>query len=113
MRSPCRRASNPRRTMTRARRGVKRGKQHRMAQPTLPERIISADDHMDMNVLPPDLFVDGVPASLASAVPRVVPSDDGPMWKLGDAVLGPSGRRQRGLITAGDPGFRPGVAASR
>ena len=31
----------------------------------LPERIISSDDHMDMNVLPPDLFTGGVPAAFA------------------------------------------------
>ena len=34
-------------------------------------RIISADDHMDLHVMPPRLFVDRVPASSR---------DDVPMW---------------------------------
>jgi uncharacterized protein len=79
----------------------------------LPERIISADDHMDMNVLPPDLFVAGVPSLMRASVPTVVDSPAGPMWSLAGALLGPSGRRAKGLITQNDPGFRPGTPKQR
>jgi predicted TIM-barrel fold metal-dependent hydrolase len=79
----------------------------------LPERIISADDHMDMNVLPPDLFVRGVPSAMRASVPTVVASDDGPMWSLEGALLGPSGRRAKGLVNPNDPGFRPGTPSER
>src|SRR4029079_15027943 len=79
----------------------------------LPERIISADDHMDMNVLQPDLFVAGVPSAMRTAVPTVVDSDVGPMWTLAGELLGPSGRRAKGLITQNDPGFRPGMPRER
>ena len=79
----------------------------------LPERIISADDHMDMNVLPPDLFVAGVPSAMRTSVPVVVSCDDGPMWSLGGTLLGPSGRRSKSLITQNDPGFRPGTPRAR
>jgi predicted TIM-barrel fold metal-dependent hydrolase len=68
---------------------------------------------MDMNVLPPDLFVSGVPLSLRTKVPRVVESDDGPMWSLDERQLGPSGRRAKELITRNDPGFRPGIPSAR
>jgi predicted TIM-barrel fold metal-dependent hydrolase len=71
-------------------------------------RIISADDHMDLNVLPPDLFTARVSAALRDSVPRVVDGADGPVWALGDAVLGPSGRRGKGLVDENDPGYRPG-----
>jgi predicted TIM-barrel fold metal-dependent hydrolase len=74
----------------------------------LPERIISADDHMDVNVLPPDLFVERVPARLRDRAPHVVESDDGAVWVVDGAVVGPSGRRAKGLVTKDDHGFRPG-----
>ena len=79
----------------------------------LPDRIISADDHMDVNVLPPDLFSSRVPATLRESVPRVIDSADGPVWSIGGATLGPSGRRSKGLITHDDLGFRPGEPANR
>ena len=68
---------------------------------------------MDMNVLPPDLFVAGVPSAMRALVPTVVDSDDGPMWSLEGALLGPSGRRAKSLITQNDPGFRPGRPIER
>jgi predicted TIM-barrel fold metal-dependent hydrolase len=74
----------------------------------LPERIISADDHMDVNVLPPDLFTARVPTALRNRVPHVVERDEGPMWVVGNDVVGPSGRRGKGLVTHDDLGFRPG-----
>jgi predicted TIM-barrel fold metal-dependent hydrolase len=68
---------------------------------------------MDMNVLPPDLFVAGVPSAMREQVPTVVDSDDGPMWSLDGELLGPSGRRSKSLITQNDPGFRPGMPIER
>ena len=65
----------------------------------LPERIISADDHMDVNVLPTDLFAARLPKQLRDSVPQVVDTPEGPMWSIGAARLGPSGRRSKGLIT--------------
>ena len=47
---------------------------------------------MDMNVLPPDLFVAGVPSAMRGSAPVVIDSDDGPMWSLAGTILGPSGR---------------------
>ena len=38
-------------------------------------RIISADDHMDLNVLPPDMFVERFPASMRDRAPRVERED--------------------------------------
>jgi predicted TIM-barrel fold metal-dependent hydrolase len=79
----------------------------------LPDRIISADDHMDVNVLPADLFTARVPRHLRDAVPRVVDGDSGPVWTIDGTSLGPSGRRAKGLITHDDLGFRPGRADDR
>ena len=74
------------------------------------ERIISADDHMDLHVMPPRLFVDRVAASWRDQVPVVVDTDDGPCWSLDGAIVGPSGRKAKGLLSADAHGFRPGVA---
>lgn len=79
----------------------------------LPDRIISADDHMDVNVLPPDLFVDRVPRAMRDSVPRVIDTPEGPMWSIDGRTLGPSGRRAKGLVTRDDLGFRPGRPADR
>jgi hypothetical protein len=77
------------------------------------ERIISADDHMDLHVMPPRLFVDRVAASWRDRVPVVVDTDDGPCWSLDGAIVGPSGRKAKGLLAADAHGFRPGVAEER
>ena len=77
------------------------------------EPIISADDHMDLGVLPPALWVDGLPASLRERAPSVVETPHGRMWKAGDRFLGRSGQRSAGLLATEDPGFRPGVPTDR
>lgn len=69
--------------------------------------IVSCDDHMDLNVLPADLFVSRVPAGVAARVPQVRPTDDGPFWFLGDRALAPSGRRPAGYRVRDERGFRP------
>jgi predicted TIM-barrel fold metal-dependent hydrolase len=79
----------------------------------MSQRIISADDHMDLHVMPPRLFVDRVPAALQDQVPVVIDTDDGPCWALDGAIVGPSGRKAKGLLSADAHGFRPGVAEQR
>ena len=73
--------------------------------------IISADDHMDLHVMPPGLFVDRVPSALRDQVPVVIDTADGPCWSVDGGVVGPSGRKAKGLLSADAHGFRPGVAA--
>jgi predicted TIM-barrel fold metal-dependent hydrolase len=80
---------------------------------TADEPIISADDHMDLNVLPPRLFVDRLPARLRDAAPRVVDTPDGPVWHVDGRLLGPSGRKAKGLIVHEEHGFRPGQPEHR
>ena len=57
------------------------------------QRIISADDHMDLHVLPPELFEDRLPRALRDRGPRVVRTDDGPYWQVEGRLLSPSGRK--------------------
>lgn len=47
-------------------------------------RIISADDHIDMQWLPRDLWQERVPAQWRGRAPRVVETADGPCWVCGD-----------------------------
>ncbi|GMU79636.1 MAG: amidohydrolase [Acidimicrobiia bacterium] len=75
--------------------------------------VISADDHMDLHVMPPTLFVDRVPRALQDRVPQVVDTADGPVWTVEGRNVGPSGRKGSGFIAADDHGLRPGVAEQR
>jgi predicted TIM-barrel fold metal-dependent hydrolase len=77
------------------------------------EPIISADDHMDLHVLPPRLFADRVPASVRDRAPVVVDTDDGPCWSVAGRIVGPSGRKAKGLLAADEHGFRPGTPEHR
>jgi predicted TIM-barrel fold metal-dependent hydrolase len=47
-------------------------------------RIISADDHIDMQWLPKDLWQKRVPAAWRDRAPKVVDTADGPYWACGD-----------------------------
>src|SRR5262245_8393134 len=78
-----------------------------------PLPIISADDHMDLAVLPPDLFVERLPADLRDRAPRVVEAEDGAQWQVEGRLLGTSGRRARGLIVVHEHGYRPGQPRQR
>ena len=69
--------------------------------------LISADDHMDLNVLPPDLFRERFPAELRDEAPRVVETPEGMFWQAEGKLLGPSGRKEAGLIVVKEHGFRP------
>ena len=46
-------------------------------------RIISADDHIDMQWLPKDLWQTRVPAAWRDRAPKVVDTSDGPHWVCG------------------------------
>src|SRR3989442_12231668 len=47
-------------------------------------RIISADDHIDLQWLPKDLWQKRVPASWRARAPKVVETPEGPYWVCGD-----------------------------
>jgi predicted TIM-barrel fold metal-dependent hydrolase len=57
-------------------------------------RIISADDHIDMQWLPRDLWRNRVPQSWRDRAPKVVETADGPYWMCGDDRWDPWGGRR-------------------
>ena len=59
----------------------------------------------------PDLFTAGVPAADADRSRTWSTARDGPMWSLGGATLGPSGRRGKGLVTQQRPRLPPRAPA--
>ena len=61
--------------------------------------IISADSHVDLGYLPSDLFVVNAPSGLKGRMPRVVESEDGPVWRTGNVSLGPALRRSKNILT--------------
>ena len=64
--------------------------------------IISADDHMDLNELPADLWQKRLPAKFRDAAPKVVVDPKrGPVWEADGARWGPHG--------PGRPGSMPGL----
>ena len=77
------------------------------------QRLVSADDHMDIHVLPPDLWEQRLPAALRERGPQVVESDDGPYWVVDGQKLCPSGRKAAGYIRSEEHGFRPGSPEQR
>lgn len=77
------------------------------------QRIISADDHMDIWAMPPDVFSQRLPAALRERGPRVVETDDGPWWVVDGQQLSPSGRKAAGFIREEGHGYRPGQPEAR
>lgn len=75
--------------------------------------IISADDHMDLMALPPDLWSERLPKSFAARAPRVVERDGDSAWMIEERLVGPSGRKPAHLLQTVDHGFRPGRPESR
>jgi hypothetical protein len=63
-------------------------------------RIISGDDHIDMQWLPRDLWQARVPAAWRQHAPRVVDTPEGPYWTCGEARWDAWGGRKG---AAGDP----------
>jgi uncharacterized protein len=89
-------------------------------------RIVSADDHIDMQWLPKDLWQARVPAAWRERAPRVVDTVDGPYWTCGQdrwdswggrtGVAGAMGGRRSALEKGGvlEPGvLRPTTTALR
>src|SRR5438093_2025412 len=80
-------------------------------------RIISADDHIDLQWLPKDLWQTRVPARWRERAPKVVDTPDGPYWVCGSDRWDPWGGRrgaagaQGGRRTAIERGgvLEPGV----
>src|SRR5712691_11867134 len=80
-------------------------------------RIISADDHIDMQWLPKDLWQKRVPAQWRERAPKVVETENGPYWVCGEDRWDPWGGRkgaagaQGGRRTALERGgvLEPGV----
>jgi len=76
------------------------------------QRIVSCDDHMDISVLPPDLWTARLPAQLRDAGPRVRDTKDGRFWMVGDTPIWRSGgidpRLPNAIVRAGiaDDGYR-------
>ena len=77
------------------------------------QRIISADDHMDIWTMPPELWEERLPAPLRERGPRVQDTDDGPFWFVDGKKLSPSGRKDAGFIRSNEHGFRPGTPELR
>jgi len=67
-------------------------------------RVISADCHIDLIWLPPDLFTSNASAAMKKRMPFVADSDDGPIWTSSSgAYFG----LQNGMGSAGRP-YIPG-----
>lgn len=77
------------------------------------QRLISADDHMDIYALPKDLWETRLPRKFRESGPRVVDTEDGPYWQLEGKTFSPYGRKSKGFLSAGDFGFRPSQPEER
>jgi predicted TIM-barrel fold metal-dependent hydrolase len=75
--------------------------------------VISADDHLDIHAMPPDVWSSRLPAEWREKGPRVEDTDDGPWWFCEGRRISPSGRKEKGYISANDHGFRPGQPQTR
>lgn len=83
--------------------------------------ILSADDHVDMSTLPPDLFQSRLAPRWREAGPKVVQGPDSMVWEAEGRVLGLSGTRHNTVgmayatTRAGreEDGFRPSTPALR
>ena len=79
-----------------------------------PDQIVmSADDHLDIHAMPPDVWSSRLPAAWRDVGPRVEDTDDGPWWVCEGRRVSPSGRKEKGFISANDHGFRPGQPQTR
>jgi predicted TIM-barrel fold metal-dependent hydrolase len=83
------------------------------------ELFYSCDDHLDLWVLPPDLWQDRLPRALQDRAPRVIEQDGYELWSCDGTILGPSGPKLVGeynaVVRAGieDDGFRASTPALR
>jgi hypothetical protein len=75
--------------------------------------LISADDHLDIHAMPPDVWSSGLPREWRERGPHVEETPDGPYWICDGQRVSPSGRKETGFIAAHDHGFRPGQPQTR
>jgi len=79
-----------------------------------PDQIlISADDHLDVHAMPPDVWSSRLPKEWRERGPHVEETDDGPWWVCDGRRVAPSGRKEKGYISANEHGFRPGQPQTR
>ena len=50
-------------------------------------KVISADAHIDLGMMPHDAFVSNAPLRWKAKMPRVVEAEDGPLWVVGDLAV--------------------------
>src|SRR5437870_11201924 len=74
-------------------------------------RIISADDHIDLQWLPKDLWQTRVPAQWRERAPKVVDTADGPSWVCGNDRWDSWGGR-KGAAGAQGAGVPPSSGAA-
>src|SRR5215831_12335988 len=75
--------------------------------------LISADDHLDIHAMPPDVWSSGLPTEWRERGPHVEETADGAWWFCDGQRVSPSGRKEAGFIAAHDHGFRPGQPKTR
>jgi len=75
--------------------------------------VISADDHLDIHAMPPELWSSRLPQEWRERGPRVEDTPDGPWWLCDGRRIAPSGRKEAGFLSADDHGFRPGQPGTR
>ena len=75
--------------------------------------LISADDHLDIHAMPPDVWSSRLPKEWRERGPHVEETPDGPYWFCDGRRVSPSGRKEKGYIAAHDHGFRPGQPQTR
>ncbi len=63
--------------------------------------LVSADDHLDLNYTPADLWQTRLPAQYKDVGPKVVETSEGRIWMWEGETRGQSGRRTTPGITVG------------
>src|SRR5262245_17436853 len=99
---------------------------HTTGEEQMDYKLISCDDHLDLNMLPADLWTSRMPEKFKERAPRVEERDGRAVWVCDGEVLGHwSGKRPKAsgpkpVFTALDRGgiedhteLRPGVAKLR
>lgn len=75
--------------------------------------VISADDHLDIHAMPPDVWSARLPKAWRERGPHVEETPDGPYWICDGRRVAPSGRKEAGFLAAEDHGLRPGQPETR
>ena len=77
------------------------------------QMLISADDHLDIHAMPPDVWSSALPMEWRERGPHVEETPEGSYWFCNGQRVSPSGRKEKGLLSAHDHGFRPGQPKTR